>query len=246
MNIFISWSGERSRQVAECLKWWLQAAIHATTPWISTKDIERGAMWSSQIGAQLKETSNGIICLTRENQNAPWILFEAGALAKGLETSRIYTLLIDLNPEDVRGPLAQFNHTKINQSDIEKLVYSINANLANPIEPAIIKITFDALWPKLEKALNEIINKTPDSPKPPEPSQEELSKEIISTLRNITSRLNDLERPTPRPTNDRTVDLFYSIKQDLSKKNVDTEAYQKILKYLAGNKRLGENGDESQ
>src|ERR1043165_153842 len=106
MKIFISWSGNRSRAVAETLRDWIKCVLQATRPWISTRDIDRGSLWFSEINDQLKDTSVGIICLTQENKNRPWILFEAGALAKGLSSNRVCTLLIDLKSADLEDPLA--------------------------------------------------------------------------------------------------------------------------------------------
>ncbi|HHQ6082069.1 TPA: TIR domain-containing protein, partial [Enterobacter hormaechei subsp. steigerwaltii] len=111
MKVFISWSGQRSKVVAEIFSDWLKCVIQASQPWISTRDIDRGAIWFSEINDKLKDVSVGVVCLTQENKNKPWILFETGALAKGLTTNRVCTFLIDLNPEDLQDPLAQFNHT---------------------------------------------------------------------------------------------------------------------------------------
>ena len=80
MNVFISWSGKLSEDVASLLNEWLPSAIPGTKTWLSKKDIEKGAIWFGDIEKELKDTSVGIICLTRENINRPWILFEAGGL----------------------------------------------------------------------------------------------------------------------------------------------------------------------
>lgn len=88
MKVFLSWSGERSKAVAELLNDWLCCVIQAARPWVSTRDLDRGSLWFGEINEQLKDTSIGIICLTQENRVRPWILFEAGALAKGLSTSQ--------------------------------------------------------------------------------------------------------------------------------------------------------------
>jgi len=111
MKVFISWSGERSKQVAELLNDWIQCVIQAASPWMSSKDIDRGALWFSEINDQLANTCVGIICLTQQNKNKPWILFESGALAKGITSNRVCTFLIDLQPTDIENPLAQFNAT---------------------------------------------------------------------------------------------------------------------------------------
>ena len=55
------------------------------------------------------ETCNfGVLCITRENLNSPWILFEAGALAESMQDERVIPLLLDLDFKDLSGPLAQF------------------------------------------------------------------------------------------------------------------------------------------
>lgn len=96
MKVFLSWSGTRSREIAKLLSDWLSCVIQALQPWVSDRDLDRGSLWFGEINDQLKDTTVGIICLTQENKDRPWILFEAGALAKGLSTARVCTLLIDL------------------------------------------------------------------------------------------------------------------------------------------------------
>jgi hypothetical protein len=74
MKIFISWSGNRSKEMAVALKGWIKAVLQATEPWISANDIDGGSVWFSKITEQLKDSQVGIICLTPENLNEPWIL----------------------------------------------------------------------------------------------------------------------------------------------------------------------------
>ena len=51
---------------------------------------------------------SGILCVTRENHEAPWLNLQAGALAKAVDVSRVVPLAIDLAPSDVVLPLGQF------------------------------------------------------------------------------------------------------------------------------------------
>jgi len=131
MNVFISWSGSRSRAVAEILRDWIQKVLQGTRPWLSTRDIEGGALWISEINEQLKESSIGIICISMDNRSNPWILFEAGALAKGLPSNRVCTFLIDLLPKDIENPLAQFNHTTSDETSVLKMIRTINNSLGS-------------------------------------------------------------------------------------------------------------------
>jgi hypothetical protein len=61
MKIFVSWSGRRSKAVAELMSDWLKCVIQASQPWISTRDIDRGAIWFSEINDKLKDVSVGIV-----------------------------------------------------------------------------------------------------------------------------------------------------------------------------------------
>jgi len=75
MKVFISWSGERSRKVAELLAEWTECVIQISQPWISSLDIDGGSLWFTKIYEQLANTRISIFCLTRENKAQPWILF---------------------------------------------------------------------------------------------------------------------------------------------------------------------------
>lgn len=52
-------------------------------------DIEKGAKWSTEVLKELEESEIGILCLTRDNLDKPWILFEAGALSKNFGKSKV-------------------------------------------------------------------------------------------------------------------------------------------------------------
>ncbi len=82
MKIFVSWSGDRSQALAQALRDWLPMVLHYAEPRLSQLDIAAGDRWANEVANELEASKFGIICITRENIIAPWILFEAGALAK--------------------------------------------------------------------------------------------------------------------------------------------------------------------
>src|SRR6266571_6593698 len=127
MKVFISWSGPRSQVVAEALRDWLPLVLHYVEPWLSRADLAAGERWADAVAKQLESTNFGIICVTRENVAAPWILFEAGSLAKSLQESRVVPLLLDLEFSEITGPLAQFQAKKVDKDGLSELVHSINA-----------------------------------------------------------------------------------------------------------------------
>ena len=152
-TVFISWSGERSRLVAEALRGWLPVVLQTVQPWMSVADEEKGSRWESEISARLDEADVGIVCLTPENLSSPWLLFEAGALSKKLSKSRVCTYLLDLTPAEVPPPLGMFQYTVFARDDTRKLLDSINNVQAHPIGKDILDMSFGALWPRLEEEL---------------------------------------------------------------------------------------------
>ncbi len=149
MNILISWSGERSKYIAKALRDWIPCVIQEADTWISTHDIERGAQWFATLTDQIRNTDLGIVCLTYENQNAPWILFESGALSRNLSDTNLCTILVDLGEKDITGPLSHFNHTQLSKSGIWELVNTINKRIIKPIPEARLQKIFDQFWPSM-------------------------------------------------------------------------------------------------
>lgn len=157
MRIFVSWSGDLSRKIAEVLKKWIPCIIQSVEVFFSPEDIEKGDNWDRTILTQLSECKYGVICLTSENINAPWVNFEAGAIAKTLD-SRVATLMIDIKPSDIRGPLSRYQATKFEKDDFYQLILSINKTLEAPLDDKILENAFDAMWPALEKEACDLID----------------------------------------------------------------------------------------
>jgi len=55
-----------------------------------------------------------------------WIPFESGALSKTINNTFVCTLLIDLEPSEVRGPLAQFQATRATRTELFELLSTLN------------------------------------------------------------------------------------------------------------------------
>lgn len=194
MNVFLSWSGDRSKAVAELLDTWLQCVIQAVDPWMSSKDIDRGSLWFSEINDQLQNTTIGIICLTQENKTKPWILFEAGALAKGLSNSRVCTFLIDLEPTDVGTPLSQFNHTFPTQEGLWELVRTLNNSLKDKaLKEKTLELVFETYWPKFESDFNQILKNTPQAEKAEKRGEDDILLEILNSTRAMDRRIRRIE-----------------------------------------------------
>lgn len=186
-NVFISWSGDRSEAIATALHKWIPQFIQSVKPWMSKPDMTKGRRWGVEMGERLEQTSVGIICLTPENLDVPWILFEAGTISKEMRDSRTCTYLFDLDYTDIKGPLAQFQHTQAEKEDTKKLLNTINAALGATegvllVEQGILDEAFETFWPKLEKALKNV---PPPKAKPPKRTQEDKIDDILTVVRRL-------------------------------------------------------------
>src|SRR3954453_6077844 len=108
MRVFLSWSGTRSRMPAAALREWLPGVLQFVRPWMSAVDMQTGTRWNADLAKELELAQVGIICVTSDNQSAPWMLFEAGALLKIVDSSNVIPYLLNLGPGEVEGPLVQF------------------------------------------------------------------------------------------------------------------------------------------
>jgi len=174
MKVFISWSGETSHKVAKALRDWLPSVIQSITPYVSSEDIDKGARWSSDIASELDESSFGVLCVTPDNMDAPWLNFEAGALGKSVDKSRVCPFLFRIKRSDVTGPILQYQSTIHDKEDVFKLLKAINDTCGDQgIEETRLETTFDVWWPKLDEELGGI-----------EASQGESTQEAESTEQN--------------------------------------------------------------
>jgi hypothetical protein len=186
VKVFISWSGDLSKQVASRLHEWLRSVFVDVDPWISNRDILPGSRWASDLGAELSEAKFGILCLTTDNLRNPWLLFEAGAISKHLADTRLVPYRFGIHDVDVEPPLSQFQSVSADEAGTLDLVRSINAARDRPIESSRLEKIFAQWWPSLAQQLGDITNaKSAVSAKVAAPvrTDRELLEEMLGDLR---------------------------------------------------------------
>jgi hypothetical protein len=197
LKIFVSWSGERSQTLAHALRDWLPLVLHYAEPWLSEADVAAGDRWASVIAKELEATNFGIICVTPENAASPWLLFEAGALAKSMQGARVIPLLFNLEFSDITGPLAQFQAKKVDKTGLSEVIQSINQGPDQCIAEERAKQLFAALWPEFEQRLASLPTQAPTE-KHMRP-QHEIIEELVAGVRGLDSRFRDVETAVSDP-----------------------------------------------
>lgn len=218
MKIFISWSGNTSREVAEAFRSWLPSVIQIVLPYVSSEDIDKGARWSVDISSELKESDYGILCVTPENINAPWLNFEAGALSKSFENSRVTPFLFGVERSEVTGPLLQFQSTLYDEDDVRKMVRGINVACQNPMPLERLDDIFNVWWPHLKKALDEIRDQAHHEPTNTNAPQQRPIEDVVDEILEL---VRSQQKLLTRPDDYLPVDVVRKLLDDKMRENRD-------------------------
>jgi len=183
-KVFISWSGDLSNKLAEAVRQWLPSVLQFVKPYFTPSDIEKGTRWGSDISSELDSSDIGIICLTKENLNKPWILFEAGALSKNFDKAHVCTLLFNVDSTDLTGPLTLFQNTQFDKKDFKKLVKTINNSGGDTkLDESVLDEVFDMWWPKLEKEVGKILKDYKPTDSDGHRTERDLLEEVLELTR---------------------------------------------------------------
>lgn len=159
MKLFISWSRPLSKAHALCFREWLPKVFQGVEAFMSDQDISLGQRGIPAIENQLDEIDFGVVFVTRENQDAPWIHYEAGALSRAVAApeSRVIPMLVDLSIGDLgASPLSGYQGKPTNRDGVFRLCRSVNECLERNLSDARLAETFDMWWPKLEECWGKI------------------------------------------------------------------------------------------
>lgn len=244
MQVFISWSGSRSKLVGEAIRSWLPKVIQSIKPWMSNEDIEAGSRWLTEISETLTNSKIGIICVTEENQHNPWLLFEAGALSKTLEQTCVCPILFEMNPGQLSGPLTQFQSNKLTMDGILKVLHTLNNNLGDTkLEASELEEILDVWWPKLEGKLNDI--PASDSHVQPRTTNDQL-EELLDLSREQLRRENlRLESQKEREErSDKMMDIMHDFQDKLNNTQLNSKnKMNDMFKSLASTIQQSSNGE---
>ena len=166
MKTFIAWSGARSRLLANALVHWIPDVIQRAKTWTSDNDIEAGAQWISNLTRGLDDTRFGILCITPENLNSRWIMFEAGSMSKGVGDARVVPYLFQVQVSDIEFPLAQFQGVTADEAGTYKLLKSLNGALKPALTEERLRRSFERSWPDLQQEIDKIPSEVPHLPRP--------------------------------------------------------------------------------
>ncbi len=186
LKVFISWSGQLAKDVAAVWRDLVKETFDSVEPFMSEENIGAGERGLTKIANELAGTSFGIIVVTQENQNSPWLNYEAGALSKDVhdETVRVAPLLVDFERKnDVSGPIGQFQASLLNSEGVEYILVEI-AKIVG-VEEAAIRKRFTNSWREEYEDRFTSAKTAGGEPAITRRSNDEMLDEILTIVREI-------------------------------------------------------------
>ena len=154
MDVFLSWSGSRSKRIAATLMDFLPAVHPDLQPWMSEATMAAHD-WRNTIGANLNRASVGVICITPENAEASWLMYEAGVL-HGIG-AEVCPLLYGLLPEAGPEPLRNLQAKTLDKDGIWGVVKLLNSKLSAPLPAKHLDLSFNDAWKVFEGKLDDFL-----------------------------------------------------------------------------------------
>jgi|GEM_PF-953801 len=230
MKIFISWSGDLSKNIAEIFRQWIPGVIQAAKPYYSPDDITKGTRWNTEISKELDASKIGIICLTKENLESTWIMFEAGALSKNIEKSKVVPLLFGIDPSDVQGPLVQFQAAKFSKTEMKKVIKMINAELGETgLSSDVLDSVFEMWWTKLETQIKEAEEKAKSTTNKDMRTERDLLEEVLSLTRELSiNRRFEREKSEPSQYDQKAIEDLVICSEKISE-SILSNNYTKLF-----------------
>ncbi|MEM6326361.1 MAG: toll/interleukin-1 receptor domain-containing protein [Bacteroidota bacterium] len=147
--VFISWSGARALRIARALAEHIEDLLNVET--FISPNIPKGEEWNNAVHSAIRDCAAGVIIVTPENKEAPWLLYEAGAIKTAQAgTGRTKTLFVGWQPADYTGPLEAFQGTQTEREDFYQLLKDLNTSCGNVTTQDALSRRFERVWPTVE------------------------------------------------------------------------------------------------
>ncbi len=188
MKLFLSWSKDESKQYANVFKEELPTLFPNTEIFMSDTDISMGSFSIPTIMQELENSTYGILFITPDNKDEPWINFEAGALSKGLSDMHVTPIgFRGIEMEYLSSPIKNYQGFLFEELKFKKTMNEINRLTDTPLP----KKTFDVLLNSVWESLSDKIEKITDDYKIDKKSKED---PVEGKLNLILSELTKMNR----------------------------------------------------
>lgn len=169
MKIFISWSKNKSKLLAQQTKKLIQNTMGDAVEFFFSPEMYKGTRVDHEIHENLLESDKCIVCITSENFKNPWLLYEAGVIFGANHSKTSQSIVIPILFEHIPNwsswidkPLNQYVPIQLQNTNNEFIggkqdFKQFLSELA--LENNIAVKNFNKHWKSYEKEIQEILNK---------------------------------------------------------------------------------------
>ena len=100
-KIFISWSKNKSKELAEATKRFLENTLGNSIEFFFSPEMYKGTCADNEIHENLLECDKCLVCITSENFKNPWLLYEAGVVYGANYSKNNKSIVIPILFEDI-------------------------------------------------------------------------------------------------------------------------------------------------
>jgi TIR domain len=162
VKLFLSWSGDSSKGIAEIFRNWLQVYSNELNIFFTPDGIEAGMRWNDELSKTLEECEIGIFVYTRQNLDSLWMAFEAGALSKRIKTGRVIPLIFGEPELKLKAPLSQFQAKRFSEKGVFETLESINNCLIDRKSKDEINNFMNLTWENIYAKVDQELMKYQD------------------------------------------------------------------------------------
>lgn len=124
-KIFISWSGDLTKEIANNFFNLLNNVFSNMCSRIFfSRNIEYGKYWYDRINNNLEKASYGVVFLSKNNLNSPWLNYELGGLSVG-NTENLTFFRVNQNVDTSHSPVNARQECPFTNRDINTLLQNI-------------------------------------------------------------------------------------------------------------------------
>jgi hypothetical protein len=195
-RVFISWSGSTSKRVALVFRKYIAEAFDSVEPFVSDRDVGAGARSMEVIHEELKDSAAGLIIVTLDNQERPWLNYEAGALGREVRDAkhRVIPVLVDSERlGDLQPPLGLFQGVKVDQEGMLKIFEALCdvVGLPRPRAEAKLETYYERLKADVNEAKVYAVRQVGTRPRTPRPTLEDKVDQVLVTVRNLAGQAGE-------------------------------------------------------
>jgi TIR domain len=183
VKLFLSWSGDSSKGIAEIFRNWLRAFSTELDIFFTPDGIEAGMRWNDELSLTLQECEIGIFVYTRQNLDSLWMAFEAGALSKRIKTGRVIPLIFGEPELKLKAPLSQFQAKRFSEKGVFETLESINNCLVDRKSKDELNNFMKFTWGKICTDVEQELEKYKDSDLSPANDNSEILNNLYSLIR---------------------------------------------------------------